>query len=96
MISTCRTSKNSRVFKFAVNGISFKWNDTPDSLPVPITSLPMPRMEKLESPKLVAVKDTLPALNCRSDGPRIWLSRSMSPVNAVTAMGTSCASSGTR
>ena len=77
------------VLRLVLTAISFMCVDTPAS-PVPlITSRPMPRMLKLELPKLVAVKVTLGAFNCRSDGLMTCLSSSMLPVSAVTAMGTS-------
>ena len=51
-------SKNSMEFRLVGTAISLRCIDTPDSPVRPITRLPMPRMLKLEPPKLVAVKDT--------------------------------------
>ena len=95
-ISTRSMSKNSTEFRLVGTAISFRCRDTPDSPVRPITKLPMPRMEKLEPPKLVAVKETLGAFSCKSDGLMICSSSSMAPVSAVTAIGTSCTPSATR
>ena len=65
------------------------WIDTPFSPEAAITSRPIPRMLKFEPPKLVALKLTFGAFICRSDGLMICLSVSISPVNALTAIGTS-------
>ena len=82
-------SKNSMLLRLVATAISFTWVETPASPEVAITSRPMPRMLKLELPKLVAVKLTLGAFICRSDGLMVCRAASMSSVSAVTAMGTS-------
>ena len=89
-------SKNSSAFKLVATAISFKCVETPDSPLRPITRLPMPRMPKLEPPKLVAVNATLGALSCKSDGLMICRSARMLSVRAVTAIGTSWTLSSTR
>ena len=81
-------SKNSIELRLVGTAISFKCSDTPDSPVRPITRLPMPRMLKLEPPKLVAVKETLGAFICKSEGLTTCLSSSIEALIAVTAMGT--------
>ena len=65
------------------------WIDTPVLPVVDVTSRPIPRILKLLAPKLVGVKLTFGAFICRSETVMICYSRSMSPVSAVTAIGTS-------
>ena len=62
-ISTRSRSKNSIDSRLLGSAISFTCDDTPDSPERPTTRRPIPRMLRVELPKLVALNDTFGALS---------------------------------